>query len=156
MLSFAILHYSELILFETSTVIECCIHVLITHRHCFMGWMQILALDFSFYHNSWLEIDFVSFACISSSFGFPLVSCLLGRVITEKEVLRAGSQTRSKMETVIATLVQVALHSEKVELQVYLLTIITFLVIWSSGIKLFLPSIQLVAVYLTADSLLIY
>lgn len=41
-----------------------------------------------------------------------------GKVVNAKEVLAAGPQPQPIMETVLITLMHVALHSEKVELEV--------------------------------------
>lgn len=41
-----------------------------------------------------------------------------GKVVTAKEVLACGPQPTPKMETVIVTLMHLALHSEKIELEV--------------------------------------
>lgn len=58
----------------------------------------------------------------SSSFGFPLVCCLKGKVIVPaNKVLAASPQPRQIMETAIATLMHLALQSEIIEMEVILL-----------------------------------
>ncbi|XP_031372225.1 serine/threonine-protein kinase ATM isoform X2 [Punica granatum] len=58
------------------------------------------------------------FQDICSNFGFPLVCCLKGKVIVSaREVLAAAPQPRQIMETVIATLMHIALHSEIIEME---------------------------------------
>lgn len=42
------------------------------------------------------------------------------KLVTAREVLAAGPQPRPTMETVIITLMHLALYSEKVELEVYI------------------------------------
>lgn len=54
----------------------------------------------------------------SSNFGVAMVIPLKGKVVTAKEVLACGPQPTPKMETVIVTLMHLALHSEKIELEV--------------------------------------
>lgn len=56
----------------------------------------------------------------SSNFDVPLVFHMKGKIVPAKDVLAAGPQARSVMETIIVTLCHLALHSEKVELQVWL------------------------------------
>lgn len=50
-----------------------------------------------------------------------MVIPLKGKVVTAKEVLACGPQPTPKMETVIVTLMHLALHSEKIELEVIFL-----------------------------------
>ncbi|XP_045816356.1 serine/threonine-protein kinase ATM isoform X4 [Trifolium pratense] len=57
------------------------------------------------------------FQDLCSNFGVPLVVYSKGKTINAKEVLAAGPQPRPIMETVLITLMHVALHSEKVELE---------------------------------------
>lgn len=47
-----------------------------------------------------------------------MVIPLKGKVVTAKDVLASGPQPTQKMETVIVTLMHLALHSEKIELEV--------------------------------------
>ncbi|KAK8518220.1 hypothetical protein V6N13_027695 [Hibiscus sabdariffa] len=54
---------------------------------------------------------------ICSSFGIELVFYSKEKLVTAQEVLAAGPQPRQKVETVIITLMQLALHSEKIELE---------------------------------------
>lgn len=54
----------------------------------------------------------------SSNFGVAMVIPLKGKVVTAKDVLASGPQPTQKMETVIVTLMHLALHSEKIELEV--------------------------------------
>ncbi|XP_022767135.1 serine/threonine-protein kinase ATM isoform X5 [Durio zibethinus] len=54
---------------------------------------------------------------ICSNFGMELVYYSKEKLVTAREVLAAGPQPRSKVETVIITLMQLALHSEKIELE---------------------------------------
>ncbi|GAU46422.1 hypothetical protein TSUD_134520 [Trifolium subterraneum] len=51
------------------------------------------------------------------NFGVPLVVYSKGKTTNAKEVLAAGPQPQPIMETVLITLMHVALHSEKVELE---------------------------------------
>ncbi|PON35174.1 Phosphatidylinositol 3-kinase, Vps34 type, partial [Parasponia andersonii] len=57
------------------------------------------------------------FQDICSNFGIALVFSSKGKVVTASEVLAAGPQPRPIMETVIITLMNLALHSEKTEWQ---------------------------------------
>ncbi|CAJ2627647.1 unnamed protein product [Trifolium pratense] len=57
------------------------------------------------------------FQDLCSNFGVPLVVYSKGKTINAKEVLAAGPQLQPIMETVLITLIHVALHSEKVELE---------------------------------------
>lgn len=57
----------------------------------------------------------------SSNFGVAMVVPLKGKVVTSKEVLAAGPQPRPVMETAIVTLMHLALHSEKIEFEVFIL-----------------------------------
>ncbi|KAI4341398.1 hypothetical protein MLD38_026128 [Melastoma candidum] len=57
------------------------------------------------------------FEDICSNFGVLLVTCSNGKVVKAKEVMAAGSQPRPVMETVIITLLHMALHSEIIELE---------------------------------------
>ncbi|XP_050879903.1 serine/threonine-protein kinase ATM isoform X2 [Lathyrus oleraceus] len=57
------------------------------------------------------------FQDLCSNFGVPLVVYSKGKTINAKEVLAAGPQPQPIMETVLITLMHVALHSEKVELE---------------------------------------
>ncbi|XP_043813489.1 serine/threonine-protein kinase ATM isoform X5 [Manihot esculenta] len=57
------------------------------------------------------------FQDICSNFGVVMVFHSKGRLVTAKEVLAAGPQPRPTMETIIFTLMHVALHSEKIELE---------------------------------------
>nr|XP_012571741.1 serine/threonine-protein kinase ATM isoform X3 [Cicer arietinum] len=54
---------------------------------------------------------------LCSNFGVPLVVYSKVKAINAKEVLADGPQPQPKMETVLITLMHVALHSEKVELE---------------------------------------
>ncbi|XP_065875882.1 serine/threonine-protein kinase ATM isoform X2 [Euphorbia lathyris] len=57
------------------------------------------------------------FQDICLNFGLKLVFHSKGKVVTAKEVLTAGPQPLPRTETTIITLMHVALHSEKVELE---------------------------------------
>ncbi|KAJ7956242.1 Serine/threonine-protein kinase ATM [Quillaja saponaria] len=57
------------------------------------------------------------FQDICSNFGVSLVLYSKEKLITAKEVLAAGPQSRPTMETTIVTLMHLALHSEKIELE---------------------------------------
>ncbi|KAM7277000.1 hypothetical protein ACFE04_018866 [Oxalis oulophora] len=57
------------------------------------------------------------FQDICSNFGVALVVSSRGKLVTAREVLAAGSQPRPLMETVIVTLMHLALSSEKIELE---------------------------------------
>lgn len=52
--------------------------------------------------------------------GVALVFMSKEKLVTAREVLAAGPQPRPTMETVIITLMHLALYSEKVELEVYI------------------------------------
>jgi len=54
----------------------------------------------------------------SVNFGVQMVVYSKGKVIHAKEVLAAGPQPQPIMETVVITLMHLALHSEKIELEV--------------------------------------
>ncbi|XVF54114.1 hypothetical protein PTKIN_Ptkin05aG0154900 [Pterospermum kingtungense] len=54
---------------------------------------------------------------ICSNFGIELVFYSKEKLVSASEVLAAGPQSRPKLETVIVTLMQLALHSEKIELE---------------------------------------
>ncbi|XVF09293.1 hypothetical protein REPUB_Repub07fG0080200 [Reevesia pubescens] len=54
---------------------------------------------------------------ICSNFGIELVFYSKEKLVTAREVLAAGPQPHPKVETVIITLMQLALHSEKIELE---------------------------------------
>lgn len=69
--------------------------------------------------SSNISFYFVYFA--SSNFGVALVVSLKEKLVIATEVIAAGPKSRPTMETVIITLMNLALHSEKVERQVYLL-----------------------------------
>ncbi|KAG6746015.1 hypothetical protein POTOM_050526 [Populus tomentosa] len=61
-----------------------------------------------------------------SNFGVAMVIPLKGKVVTAKEVLACGPQPTPKMETVIVTLMHLALHSEKIELEaVFMMCVIS-------------------------------
>lgn len=53
----------------------------------------------------------------SSNFGSKLIISSNEKLVTAKEVLAAGSQPRPTVETIVVTLMHVAFHSEKVELE---------------------------------------
>ncbi|XP_061349623.1 serine/threonine-protein kinase ATM-like [Gastrolobium bilobum] len=57
------------------------------------------------------------FQDICLNFGVQLVVYSKGKVVNAKEVLAAGPQPQPIMETVVITLMHLALHSEKIELQ---------------------------------------
>jgi len=61
------------------------------------------------------------------NFGVQLVVYSKGKVIHAKEVLGAGPQPQPIMETVVITLMHLALHSEKIELEVHYWLRILFL-----------------------------
>ncbi|KAB2013879.1 hypothetical protein ES319_D09G187000v1 [Gossypium barbadense] len=54
---------------------------------------------------------------ICSNFGIELIFYSKEKLVTAREVLAAGPQPRQKVETVIITLMQLALHSENIELE---------------------------------------
>ncbi|XP_011028561.1 PREDICTED: serine/threonine-protein kinase ATM [Populus euphratica] len=63
---------------------------------------------------------------ICSNFGVAMVIPLKGKVVTAKEVLACGPQPTPKMETVIVTLMHLALHSEKIEVEaVFMMCVIS-------------------------------
>ncbi|KAI9087642.1 hypothetical protein K1719_030512 [Acacia pycnantha] len=57
------------------------------------------------------------FQDICSNFGVPLVIYSKGKVVTAKEVLAAGCQSQTAVETVLLTLMHLALQSDKIELE---------------------------------------
>ncbi|GAY47387.1 hypothetical protein CUMW_104190 [Citrus unshiu] len=57
------------------------------------------------------------FQDICSNFGVVLVVCSNEKLVTAKEALASGPQSRPKMETIIITLMHLALQSESVELE---------------------------------------
>ncbi|KAI3512910.1 hypothetical protein L1887_20232 [Cichorium endivia] len=57
------------------------------------------------------------FQDILSNFGVKLVVLFKDKLVKANEVLAAGHQPRPMMETIIVTLVHLALHSEKIELE---------------------------------------
>lgn len=65
----------------------------------------------------------------SSSFGVKLVISSRENLVTAREVLAAGPQPSPKMETIIITLMHIALYSEKVELEVGALPLRTLIYI---------------------------
>lgn len=54
-----------------------------------------------------------------SNFSVKLVVLFKDKVVKANEVLAAGHQPRPIMETIIVTLLYLALHSEKIELEVF-------------------------------------
>ncbi|XP_055826815.1 serine/threonine-protein kinase ATM isoform X2 [Solanum dulcamara] len=60
---------------------------------------------------------FELFQDICSNFGTKLVTCSGEKLVMAKEVLAAGPQPRTILETTIVTLAHLALHSEKIELE---------------------------------------
>lgn len=60
---------------------------------------------------------FELFQDICSNFGTKLVTCSREKLVMAKEVLAAGPQPRTILETTIVTLAHLALHSEKIELE---------------------------------------
>ena len=69
-----------------------------------------------------LSVTFFVFYCSSSlNFGVKLVMSSKGKLVTEKEVQDNCSQPRSIMDTVIITLMHLAMYSEKMELEVLFL-----------------------------------
>lgn len=60
---------------------------------------------------------FELFQDICSNFGTKLVTCSREKLVTEKEVLAAGPQPYTMLETTVVTLAHLALHSEKIELE---------------------------------------
>ncbi|KAH7550461.1 hypothetical protein JRO89_XS13G0195400 [Xanthoceras sorbifolium] len=66
------------------------------------------------------------FQDICSNFGVVLVVSLKEKLVTAREALAAGPQPRPKMETIVITLMHLALHSEKIELQaVFMICVIS-------------------------------
>ncbi|KAL4582614.1 hypothetical protein LXL04_007171 [Taraxacum kok-saghyz] len=57
------------------------------------------------------------FQDILSNFSVKLVVLFKNKLVKANEVLAAGHQPRPRMETIIVTLVHLALHSEKIELE---------------------------------------
>lgn len=53
-----------------------------------------------------------------SNFGLKLVVLFKDKLVKANEVLAAGHQPQPMMETIIVTLGHIALHSEKIELEV--------------------------------------
>ena len=54
-----------------------------------------------------------------SNFSVKLVVLFKDKVVKANEVLAVGHQPRPIMETIIVTLLYLALHSEKIELEVF-------------------------------------
>lgn len=66
------------------------------------------------------------FQDICSNFGSKLIFSSKEKLVTAKEVLTNGSQPRPLMETIIITLMHIAFHSEKVELEaVFMICVIS-------------------------------
>lgn len=93
--------------------------------HVSIGCSQSLNLQLVFrsspsWENSIKEIHcHCFFGCFCSlNFGVPMVVYSKGKVIHAKEVLAAGPQPQPIMETVVITLMHLALHSERIELEV--------------------------------------
>lgn len=57
----------------------------------------------------------------SSNFGITLIVSSKEKVVTASQALAAGPQPRPRMETIIVTLMYLAFHSEKIEVQVHML-----------------------------------
>ncbi|XP_054820787.1 serine/threonine-protein kinase ATM-like [Prosopis cineraria] len=57
------------------------------------------------------------FQDICSNFDVPLVIYSRGKVVTAKEVVAAGPQSQTAVETVVLTLMHLALQSDKIELE---------------------------------------
>lgn len=66
------------------------------------------------------DISFLPGCVVSSNFGVTLVVSSKGKIVTASEVLASGPQPCPTMETIIVTLMHLALYSEKIEQQVYL------------------------------------
>ncbi|MCD7455717.1 hypothetical protein HAX54_029235 [Datura stramonium] len=64
-----------------------------------------------------LDTNIVLNQDICSNFSRKLVTCSREKLVTAKEVLAAGPQPRTILETTIVTLAHLALHSEKIELE---------------------------------------
>ena len=58
--------------------------------------------------------------CFSLNFGVKLVVLFKDKLVKAKEVLAAGHQPRPIMETIIVTLAHLAMHSDRIELEVSL------------------------------------
>lgn len=74
-------------------------------------------MHFSLGINFYELIDILC-AFSSSNFGVVLVMSMKEKLVTASQALAAGPQPRPKIETVVITLMHLALHSEKIELQV--------------------------------------
>lgn len=55
----------------------------------------------------------------SNNFGAILVVHSKEKLVNAKEALSAGPQPRPKLETIIISLMHIALHSDKIELEVF-------------------------------------
>lgn len=76
-----------------------------SYRYIFItGRVDILNCDFSFFR---------------SNFSVKLVVLFRDKLVKAREVLAAGHQPRPVMETIIVTLAHLSLHSEKIELEVF-------------------------------------
>ena len=62
----------------------------------------------------------------SSNFGSKVVFSSKEKLVIAKEVLTTGSPPRPLMETMIITLMHIAFHSEKVELEVFYVAIMMY------------------------------
>ncbi|KAF7806084.1 serine/threonine-protein kinase ATM-like [Senna tora] len=66
------------------------------------------------------------FQDICSNFGVPMVIHSKGKIVTAKEVLTAGPQPPSAVETVVLTLMHLALQSDKIELEaVFMISVVS-------------------------------
>lgn len=80
---------------------------------------------------------------LSSNFGVIMVLPSKKKLVTAKEVLAAGPQPRPTMESIIITLMHLAMHSEKIELEVVTLSMWsrsrnTFILVWPNRICKFM------------------
>lgn len=67
-----------------------------------------------------VKLILIFFGGISSNnFGAVLVVRSKEKLVTAKEALAAGPQPRPRMETIIISLMYLALHSDKIELEVF-------------------------------------
>ncbi|KAF5933201.1 hypothetical protein HYC85_029372 [Camellia sinensis] len=85
----------------------------------------LLARRIGFLFQTWDGHDEL-FQDICSNFGVKLVVSSKDKVVTAEEVLAAGPQPRPTMETIIITLMHLALCSEKIELEaVFMMCVIS-------------------------------
>ncbi|XP_065627290.1 uncharacterized protein LOC111989619 isoform X2 [Quercus suber] len=69
--------------------------------------------------NEWGMIPWLHWTRLSSNFGVTLVVSSKEKLVTAREVLAAGPQPQPTLVTVILTLMHMAIYSEELDLEVY-------------------------------------